>query len=65
MSSNLATIDKTLTMADLCGPLLNGRHLVLDLSQLFLEGVLGLPGSCKIQGRKLKQQQIAMCTELI
>jgi hypothetical protein len=39
-------MDKTLTMADLCGPFLNGRHLVLDRSQLLLEGLLGLSGTC-------------------
>jgi hypothetical protein len=38
-------MDKTLTMMDLRGLLLDGRHLVLDLGQLFLEGVLGLLGT--------------------
>jgi hypothetical protein len=33
-------------MADLCGPLLNGCHLVLDHDQLLLEGLLGLPSTC-------------------
>jgi hypothetical protein len=37
---------KTLTMVDLCGPLLNGRHLVFDRDQLLLEGLLGLLGAC-------------------
>jgi hypothetical protein len=35
-------MDKTLTVEDLCGPLLNGCHLVFGRGQLLLEGLLGL-----------------------
>jgi hypothetical protein len=46
-TSNFATTNKTLTSADLCGPLLNGRHLVLDHDQLLFEGLLDPSGACK------------------
>jgi hypothetical protein len=55
-SSHLATIDKTLTMTDLCGLLLDGHHLVLNLGQLFLEGALSLLGAC-IHSRLNTQQE--------
>jgi hypothetical protein len=44
-------------MMDLCGPLLNGRHLVLDLSHLLLEGVLISRVLAMIQGRNLNNKK--------
>jgi hypothetical protein len=51
-------------MMDLCSPLLNGRHLVLDLSQLLLEGVLSFPGACNDSKPKPHQQELRKHTEL-
>jgi hypothetical protein len=57
-------MNKTLTMADLYGPLLNVRHLVLDLGQLLFEGALGFPGACIDSRSKPQQQELRKRTEL-
>jgi hypothetical protein len=57
-------MNKTLTMVDLYGPLLNGRHLILDLGQLLLEGVLGFSGACNDSRSKPQQQELRKHTKL-
>jgi hypothetical protein len=63
-SSNLTVMDKTLTMADLHGPFLNGRHLVFDRGQLLLEGLLGPPGVCNDSRSQTQHQEHAKHTKL-
>jgi hypothetical protein len=50
-------VNKALTMTDLGGPLLKNRHLVFGLRQLFLQGILSLPGTY-IHSRLRSQIQI-------
>jgi hypothetical protein len=56
-------MDNRLTMTNLCGLLLDGRHLVLDLSQLFFEGILGLPGAYIYSRSKTQQQELTRYVE--
>jgi hypothetical protein len=51
------------TMADLCGPLLNGRHLVLDRGQLILKGLLGLSSAFNDSRSKTQQRDLTKNTE--
>jgi hypothetical protein len=64
MSSHLAAMGRILTMMDLHSPLLNGRHLVLDLGQLLFEGVLGFPGAYNDSRLKPQQQKLRKHTKL-
>jgi hypothetical protein len=49
-------MNKMLTMADLRGPLLNGRQLVLDLGQLLLRVASVSRALASIQGQKLNSK---------
>jgi hypothetical protein len=57
-------MNKMLTMADLRGPLLNGCHLVLVLSQHLLEGAFDFLGTCSDSTLKPQQQELRKHTEL-
>jgi hypothetical protein len=54
---------KKLTMVDLRGPFLDGRHLIFDHGQLFLEGLLGLPGAFNDSRSQHQPQELAKDTE--
>jgi hypothetical protein len=52
-------MNKTLTLAGLCGLLLDGCQLVLDRGQLLLEGLLDLSSACKDSRSKTQYRDLA------